>query len=294
MISKVDILFVVDNSPSMKTEQAKMADRFENFIENLSDVDWQIGITTTDVSDGPYGVKGSLLPFYQSHLKMIDSSVSNAEFLFRNTVKRRETGSATEEPLKAVIRALKKQNTDNFGFFRQGADLAIVILTDEDEKSDGSNNATKSQQVVDQIQLIWQGAKRTSVYGIIVEPDDNKCLKEQKKQCENGGVLTSILNKCGNYGEHVSRLARHSFMESGFTGSICEKEYGAMLSGIGETVGTIARSIELKRDPIVDSVQIEFIPFENQVNYWVQGRRVYFVKTPAKDTEIRIKYNSQK
>ena len=55
---KVDILFVDDNSASMYTEQTKMGDKFPDFADALSGLDFQIGITTTDLAQG-----GSLLPF---------------------------------------------------------------------------------------------------------------------------------------------------------------------------------------------------------------------------------------
>ena len=46
----VDILLVVDDSCSMAEEQAKLANNFESFIAAFQgiDVDWQIGVTTTD------------------------------------------------------------------------------------------------------------------------------------------------------------------------------------------------------------------------------------------------------
>ncbi len=48
----VDVLIVVDNSGSMVEEQAKLASNFQAFIQAFEDidVDWQIGVVTTDVS----------------------------------------------------------------------------------------------------------------------------------------------------------------------------------------------------------------------------------------------------
>ena len=49
----VDILLVVDNSCSMIDEQQKLAGNFDNFIEQFleADVNYQIGVVTTDMSD---------------------------------------------------------------------------------------------------------------------------------------------------------------------------------------------------------------------------------------------------
>lgn len=52
--SKVDILWVVDNSGSMTAEQNKIADRFADFFRQLqiSLVDYHIGVVTTAISEG--------------------------------------------------------------------------------------------------------------------------------------------------------------------------------------------------------------------------------------------------
>lgn len=50
-INTVDVVLVVDNSCSMVEEQNKLASNFDSFIQFFSeaDVDWQIGVVTTDV-----------------------------------------------------------------------------------------------------------------------------------------------------------------------------------------------------------------------------------------------------
>lgn len=55
-INTVDVLLVVDNSCSMAEEQNKLATNFDGFIQYFSDadVDWQIGVVTTDTVDPKY------------------------------------------------------------------------------------------------------------------------------------------------------------------------------------------------------------------------------------------------
>ena len=58
----VDILLVIDDSCSMFEEQEKLAVNFEYFISAFAgvDVDWQIGVTTTDTyyTDTPGKLRG--------------------------------------------------------------------------------------------------------------------------------------------------------------------------------------------------------------------------------------------
>lgn len=61
--SKVDILWVVDNSGSMTAEQSRLADRFSDFFRQLqkSLVDYHIGVVTTSIQDGlPENANGKL------------------------------------------------------------------------------------------------------------------------------------------------------------------------------------------------------------------------------------------
>ena len=64
----VDILFVIDNSGSMDDEQEEMAKRFSSFLSLLFDLSWQVGITTTDLSDSnKYYTDGKLIPVDESN-----------------------------------------------------------------------------------------------------------------------------------------------------------------------------------------------------------------------------------
>ena len=67
----VDILFVVDNSTSMEEEQRKMSERFTTFISDLQDVEYQIGITTTDLSSTNFNQDGAIVEFEGSSIKII-------------------------------------------------------------------------------------------------------------------------------------------------------------------------------------------------------------------------------
>ncbi len=52
-LNTVDVLIVVDNSCSMIEEQTKLGGNFDSFIQyfDAADVNWQIGVVTTDVLD---------------------------------------------------------------------------------------------------------------------------------------------------------------------------------------------------------------------------------------------------
>jgi hypothetical protein len=284
---RVDILVVVDNSGSMVQEQTNMGSRFNSFISGLNDVDWQIGITTTDVSTGPYGIKGSLLPLVGlAGQKILHKNQTNADYIFKNTIQRSETQncmdgygdcpSGNEQGLYASILAMEKRNADNSGFFRNGSDLAIVVLSDEDEMSNAPAAATRAQNVIDKARSIWGTEKKVSAYGVIVVPGDFSCLNQQRLQW--GGT--------GHYGTRVFDLAQ---LTGGVVGSVCDADYSGTLEAISQNVRDLIDSIELLHPPIPESVKVTFQPNQN-INWIVQGNKILFDVPPIENTRIDVEY----
>lgn len=280
---KVDVLFIVDNSSSMLEEQQKMGERLSSFIDYLSMADWQIGITTTDVSNGNYGLKGSLLTFAGTQTKVLTPQIPNYESAFLQTVVREETNncssgcpSVTEQPMKASILAMSKHQGVNQGFFRDGADLAIVILSDEDEMSTGPSNATRGNDVIDAFHQTFGAEKKMTAYGIIVKPDDLSCQSQQA-----GGA-----NQAGNL------LADFVQQTGGVLGSICDTDYSQNLQRIGERVQQTLSSIELKVVPDPSTLRLVFTPVDSTSAYTMSGKTIYFDDPPPEGTQINVFYES--
>jgi hypothetical protein len=169
----VDILFVVDNSASMADEQEKLARNFRAFIEVLSqnkDNDYRLAVVTTDAGGDPgdngNGPEDSGLvdnrfgpaPYFASAgqvrsacselrdiehscfrgpnpMKIIDSSLAPEQqiSLFAQTVQVGSCGTGNEQGLLAMQSALSKNC--NSGFVRSGANLVVVIVSDEEDSS---------------------------------------------------------------------------------------------------------------------------------------------------------------
>lgn len=276
---KLDIIVVVDNSLSMAAEQQKLGDRIGSFLSTLYDVDWQIAITTTDVSDGPYGLKGEFLNLEGLSTQVLTSRTPNYEAVFKATVVRKESIGCTancpsgdEQPLAATIMAMQKNKGVNRGFFRADADLAVLILSDEDEMSDGPSQATQPQQVVTAAAKIWGDRKKLIGYGMIIQPRDQACLDMNNGQ--------------GRVANAVSQLA---FITGGITGSICDADYSAALSAIGDRARKLLEGIQLSFYPEHGTIEIQFDPL-HMTNWTVEGRRIVFQNPPPKGTKIGVYY----
>lgn len=277
---KVDVLFVVDNSPSMQKEQKKLSERLKAFMSGLDKTDWQIAFTTTDVSDGAHGLKGSLMDLAgHAGQKVLTKSFADAETVFLKTVQRSEIASSDEQPLKASILAMQKSATENAVFFRNDADLAIIVLSDEDEMSLGKNKkATKPQDVVNAFDSIFGSSKKLAVYGIVIQPDDVACYKDQK----GSGNFQNA-----SYGTFVTELAR---ITEGFTGSICANDYTGHLKAIGNSVRLLTDFFILKQSPAPGTVSVQLSPAQN-IPWVIEGNKLMFETAPEDGTVIQVTYD---
>jgi hypothetical protein len=158
---KVDILFVIDNSPSMQEEQDNLARNFPAFIDELRKgqglPDVHIGVVTSDLGAGsldasschPGGqggrfqgwdqgcglepgqrfiaaTEGELTRNYQGDLASVFACMARVG----------DSGCGYEHQLAATAKALSAQRTpENAGFLRDDALLQIVLITDEDDCS---------------------------------------------------------------------------------------------------------------------------------------------------------------
>ncbi len=140
---KVDVLFVVDNSGSMDDKQTSLGTNFGNFIQfaDSQRIDYHIAVTTTSVdpTDSSYE-NGSFVPMpgaASPNPRVITRKTPNAAQVFKDNVKVGTNGSGTEMLLEPGYLALSPPliNTNNAGFLRDEAYLAIVVVSDAEDQS---------------------------------------------------------------------------------------------------------------------------------------------------------------
>lgn len=139
---KIDILFVVDDSGSMSDNQKNLGQNFKSFIQlaKTFNVDFQLGVTTTDVSGSgnPFG-GGQFAPGeLRGSPKIMTNNTPNIETIFQQNVNVGTNGSATEAGLEAARLALSHPlitTGTNKGFLRTDASLAIIAVSDEPDQS---------------------------------------------------------------------------------------------------------------------------------------------------------------
>jgi hypothetical protein len=317
-VGDVDILFIDDNSGSMFAEQQKMANAFPNFLNRLSNLFYQIAIITTDVSASPGNTvlraangngkfqDGKFLEFTDeqkkaSGLYIINRETPNVEQLFRGTIKRQESldcdssgfnpqscPSQDERGIYAANLAIERGNKK---FFRPGAHLALVILSDEDERSQGGKLGYPALESLDQPEVLIQKMKKLyptkslSVHSIVT--NDETCRRSQTQSSATG-----VWPTLGFIGEQYIKLSNPSqeFMDygnivQGVVGSICATDYGAQLGNIGSNISnnTLDAPKKLACTPKQDSISIVTNPagLEGQIQYNIdEQNKIAFYNLP--------------
>lgn len=181
---KLDLLFVIDNSGSMADEQGILAQSFTAFIQQFQNrgIDFQIGILTTDTTPNntPAGAgywngstagsryygylnagPGRLLSKFPNE-RWLKNSTVNLVQKFQSNALAGTLGSGSEQGLDSVYLATAPMMLENFtnqgfnyGFIREDALFATVVVSDEDECiSNGETPAQRIARVKDRLDLL--------------------------------------------------------------------------------------------------------------------------------------------
>ena len=142
-------------------------------------MDWQLAITTTDI----IATDGQFLRFPNGS-DIISADTPNVENEFRNTVQRSETlkcdpsnykdcPSGDERAIYAVNRAIDRGH----GKFFTKHHLAVIILSDENERSNGGafsgyelEDYDLPETLVSKVKTQLGPGKTFSVHSIIIRP----------------------------------------------------------------------------------------------------------------------------
>lgn len=299
---KLDLLVVIDNSDSMMMDHAhhKIRNMFNGFLSTLEGVDYQIGFTTTNHYNrhqfNVSGWGGTLEGLRGEDLKILSPNTPNKEALFLNALDREEAvkcrkgqrdevkacGTNYEQPLRVIKQFVDKRDKENTGFFREESDFVTIIITDENETTEGGFAVTKPDSVISHVEQNFSGLKNYTNYSVIIEPGDRVCRREQACSEFPCWWLGS------EYGYEASELSKKT---SGRTTSICSQDVSSDFKVIGESVkqGGLFSEVKLQFEPLDGSVSVKMVP-DSGVTYSIDGKIIKFSEAPANGTEITVNY----
>ncbi|MBX5484097.1 MAG: choice-of-anchor D domain-containing protein [Myxococcaceae bacterium] len=291
--SKVDVLFVIDNSGSMMEEQANLGQNFQAFLSaaQAQAVDYQIGVTTTGIDPSPGGWSvcpggaeggeaGRLFPVNGSSPRIIRPNTPNAAQVFANNV---NVGWChwNEQGLEAAYRALSpplinnadapgtsEPNDGNLGFLRADAKLAVVFLSDEDDYS----------------------TQPVSFYETFF-----KSLKTDPTQLSISAIVgPANLATCPTASSSGLRYIALANATGGVVESICTSDWQKALQNIGGNTFGLKRRFKLTEVPVgTPTVSVNGVDQTSGWQYDAATNSVVFDEkdTPAAGSVIEVTYS---
>ena len=250
--SKIDVLWVVDNSGSMAPRQENIARNFSSFITEFTrnSIDYRIAVTTTDIFKEAGRFVGTP--------KILSPTTPNVATVFANNVKVGINGSPFEVGLEAARMSLDLQAQANaasvmqcqaacptmgqatcrlncetnmvFQFLRRDAYLYLIFVTDEEDRS--------SQDV----RYFYR-------------------YFETVKGVGNDGTVTTAAimgdtpsNTCG--ATPGTRYKALSDLTGGEVGSICDNNFSTTLGKLARNAVGLKRKFALQAKPNIQTIQV--------------------------------------
>jgi hypothetical protein len=247
--ARVDLLFVIDNSSSMRGEQEALIASFPGFIDGIQTTlaevfDYHVGVVTTDEYEGnsffcqslgalvtgttgQYSSNATCGPYADGYNFMTESD--NLASKFACAAKVGVDGALAEKPMAAMLRAvspgLSAVGACNEGFIRSDALLIVVVITDEEDTEGGNFPGSPGgpQQWFDQL-VAYKGGVESNIVVITIAgfPAPNLCTTDTA--------------------EHAARLlAFTDLFTYGYKGDVCTPSYSAYFN---QAIGVIANACE--------------------------------------------------
>lgn len=210
-----DLLFVVDNSGSMADEQATLERSFGTFAAEAvrQGGDYRIGVITTDT------------PFLRGAPAVVRATDANPEASFRRNVRVGLGGSGIERGFMMALSALTPplSTTSNAGFLRVGVPLELVFVSDEDDQSPSSVD-----QYLRSFALVQSRFRVSAIVGPALG-------------------CASATGRASPGARYLDAAAR----TGGITGNICDANFGAALTRLGEAAFSARDTFHLTGEPDV-------------------------------------------
>ncbi|PTL78361.1 choice-of-anchor D domain-containing protein [Vitiosangium sp. GDMCC 1.1324] len=286
--SKVDVLFVVDNTASMVEEQPRIVSAMPAFADAAlaKGVDLHVAVTTTGIdaaSDAcPGGAKGGeagrFFPVDGSRPRILSHTTPGLASVLQQNVNVGQC-AAVEQGFEAVRRALSpplvnnvddprtpQKNDGNAGFLRDEAALVVVFMGDEDDHSPDS---------VDTYVRFLQTRKG-----------------ENQPQRMTIYAIAPTASGCPTSGGAGTRYAEAATRTGGDVLSVCSADYAPLLRAVANKAFSAQDRFPLSDQPDAGSIAVKVngAPVTSGWTYDGATNSVVFSSAPAPGAKVEIYY----
>ena len=265
---QLDLLWLIDNTPSMGTEHAQMFNIVQDVIESLSAIEtsWHLGVITPD---GNGILEGE---------PWVMTTTNYAEEALVETLDVGTSGAVPQQGLASIVAALSPpiSQDENRGFRRPGASLHVIVFSDGDDESDEVLGPDPVAATVAALAAASVDAPQPARLSVIVGPEDEPCI-------DSGGSAIPA--------PRYRALARET---GGAITSICSPDIDAVSGSVSDLSAHLSRTFILQAEPAVGSTRVA-IDGERQDSGWVlSGLELLFDTPPSVGATITVRYRVAK
>ncbi len=296
--NKVDLVMVFDDSNSMAPDNSKLAQRLQNFVNDLttSGIDWQMCSTVTrsqDLSgDGVYywGASRKWVGYVGTYEWLLTMGAADPYSIFTNTVAAIGAGWAGTDDERAIKAAWWNiEYADYNHCHRKDASLSVIAISDEDERSVGGDTSQvyypdelkyleaddTPQGFISKVTQTFGHDKRFTFNSIIVKPGDAACMANQDAE--------------GSKSHYGYKYAELSQLTNGTIGSICATDFSSNLYYFKDRILKSMASVPLECAPIGD-VTVTITPALGAVVTQMQNNTLIFNPAIPVGRTIKLEY----
>lgn len=324
---KVDILIVNDNSASMSYEQARLAQRFNNFISLLDSrkVDYRIAMTTTDVSSSDNaprsvnlngGLQDGNLVTFSNGSKFITpdmGSLSDKTNIFNQAINRSETLACEQFIINWVnagkSRASAEYSSQYYANCPSGDERGIYALNLAVKKNSDSFIRPNAQFAAiilsdeDVRSQLYHGYYNTPGYNLDPMDEAPGFINQMANLYPGKGFsVHSIVVKdsaCLGVqnsqtlgvmrGSYGNKYIELSNSTNGVSADICANDYTTQLGQIGSNIIDRVKNIALYCENPKD-FNVTLSTDDSSIEYNVVGKELVFNKELPVGTSVHLKY----
>jgi hypothetical protein len=227
--TQVDILWVIDNSGSMRPIQQNVITNTGTFLKEFDKkggIDWKMGLLSTDQTDSAYIGFNSRGGFNYRSPNRVSSFVAAVSQLGIN-------GDYIERTFTPIMNKLNSQNQ----FVRENAMLVMISVTDVKEQSNVS-----SSEFIDFLTNLKTDITKAKFYGVYSSSDFG-CEGEDRSWRYDTSKFKAVVDATG-----------------GSTFAACSADFGTKLTKLAKEIISYLQNskIVLKKRPKADSIYIAY------------------------------------
>lgn len=234
---KVDILWVIDNSGSMREEQDAIALNMGNFLQYFigSGLDWHIGVITTDTDNqAQNGKLRSVLGY-----RYVEPANLLSADLLPYMVQVGISGSGDERGLFAANNFFTTPSpqhvTANQGFYRDDAALHVIVISDENDLS--SDVGLSRTEFINLLQTRKADPEIPVTFSSIVGPPGG--CRGANGDAAHGSEYIAVTNAVG-----------------GIFQSICTEDWAPVLDQLGLLAASLRTEYFLTELPVPGTLEV--------------------------------------